>query len=107
MDVLALAFPPTSQAPAMVAAYSSDVPTRLLDPSVVNDSIHVVARFLWASTSYSCELRAKFNNAWLSGSRSIILPSDSKHQYSLWVAMLLTDLTAAHARINAWEAARH
>jgi hypothetical protein len=46
MDVLALAFPPTSQTPAMVAAYSSDVPTRLLDPSFVNDSIHVVARFL-------------------------------------------------------------
>jgi hypothetical protein len=91
----------------MVAAYSSDVPTWLLDPSVVNDSIHVVARFLWASTSYSCELHAKFNNAWLSGSRSIILPSGSKHQYPLWVAMLLTDLTAAHARIDAWEAARH
>jgi hypothetical protein len=105
-DVLALTFPPTSQAPAMVAAYSSDMPTRLLDPSVVDNSIHVVARFLWALTSYSCKLCAKFNNAWLSGSRSIILPSNPKHQYPLWVAMLLTDLTAARARIDAWEAAR-
>jgi hypothetical protein len=57
-DVLALTFPPTSQAPAIVAAYSSDMPTRLLDPSIVDNSIHVVARFLWALTSYSCKLRA-------------------------------------------------
>jgi hypothetical protein len=105
-DVLALPLPPTPNTVSSAAMYSSEVPTRLVDPSVITDSIHIVADVLWASTYYARDLLAQFNNAWLSGSQSIILPSDSKQRYPLWVVTLLVDLAAARAKIDAWEAAR-
>lgn len=88
------------------AAYCSDVPTRLLDVSVISDSIQVLSMFLWPSTRYASTLHANFNDAWLSGSRSIILPSDPKHCYPLWTSALLSELLVTRTKVDAWEKAR-
>ncbi|KAI0685234.1 hypothetical protein BC835DRAFT_1310109 [Cytidiella melzeri] len=74
--------------------FSSNKPTALL-----SDKCHQLfsaKQHIWASVASSSTLRTTFSDAWLSGARSISLPSDPLQWYPLWVEKVFAHLQAVH-----------
>ncbi|KAI0696274.1 hypothetical protein BC835DRAFT_878998 [Cytidiella melzeri] len=80
--------------------FAPDNPTALL-----SDKHHQPSgaeRHIQASVASALALRTKFDNAWLSGARSICLPSDPSQRYPLWVEKLIQQMVPHVTHGRTW-----
>ncbi|KAI0067574.1 hypothetical protein BV25DRAFT_1876116 [Artomyces pyxidatus] len=91
----------SAQAPVYV-----DAPPNTLvgDPSTSEffDSLINIRPFLLAVITHEQALRIHFNDAWISGARSIVLPDAPDNRYPLWTEKLLGDMSIATRKHARW-----
>jgi len=90
---------------AETASYNYDLPNIFVgDPSglIFQRDVHECRPHLIASLKHVTSLRTQFNDAWLSGARSIRLPGDSLARYPLWIEHFLGDLEVSLRKEDAW-----
>jgi hypothetical protein len=90
------------------ASYNSDLPNIFVgDPDglIFQNDLRECRPCPIASLKHVSSLRKQFNNAWLSGARSIRLPGDPITRYPLWIEHLLGDLEISSRKERAWKKA--
>jgi hypothetical protein len=83
------------------STFCNEAPTVLL--SSEETQIRAVVHHVWASVPSATYLRQAFDNAWLSGAKSLCLASDPKERYPLWVEHLLQDMAICSSQQSSWD----